>query len=125
MGNFSVNNNTNNVAYTQAKKPSKAKVVAGAAALTGIVVLGAGLATGKVKPGDIATFAQKAGAGVLDAVKHPKSIPNKLWGLTVDAISNGTAAIFKAKNAAAEGLQLVSGYAKAIGSAFADVFGKK
>lgn len=96
------------------KKPSKAKVLAGVAIAGAAVALGAGLATGKVKPDDVATFAKKAGATVADsavkvgkslveAVKHPKTtiknLPNKLWGLTLDAVGNGTVVVLKAKEA--------------------------
>ena len=126
MGNLSVGNNVSAASASQnvSKKPSKAKVAAGVAALAGVAVLGAGLASG-----DIVTFAQKAGKGALNTVKHPvktvKSLPDKLWGLTVDGIANGTEAVLKAKNAVVDGAKLAFEYAKAIGGSVVETFSKK
>ena len=59
-----VNKNTGtvnkNMGNGEVKKPSKAKIAAGAAVVAGTVVLGAGLASGKVKPADIQAFIQNA-----------------------------------------------------------------
>ena len=131
MGNLSVGNNVSAASASQnvSKKPSKAKVAAGVAALAGVAVLGAGLASGKIKTGDIVTFAQKAVKGALNTVKHPvktvKSLPDKLWGLTVDGIANGTEAVLKAKNAVVDGAKLAFEYAKAIGGSVVETFSKK
>ncbi|MCX4275773.1 MAG: hypothetical protein OSJ27_08365 [Candidatus Gastranaerophilales bacterium] len=144
MGISSVNNNqmaftgtvnknmgtvNKNMGNGEAKKPSKAKIAAGTAVVAGTVVLGAGLASGKVKPADIQAFIQKAGGNILNAVKHPKTtiqnLPNKLWGLTVDTIGNGAVAALKVKNAVVDKAQLALEYVKIIGSSIMDVFGKK
>ena len=137
MGISSVNNNiafagtankNTGTANNTVKKPSKVKVAAGVAAAAGVLALGAGLATGKVKPADITTFLQKAGKNILDAVKHPKKtateLPGKLWNLAVDGIGNATTAVLTAKNIVVDGAKIAYGYAKAIGSSFADVSGK-
>ena len=75
MGISSVNNNqmaftgtvnknmgtvNKNMGNGEAKKPSKAKLQQGAAVVAGTVALGAGLASGKVKPADIQAFYSKS-----------------------------------------------------------------
>ncbi len=132
MGNLSVNNNVSFAGANQnaaAKKPSKAKVAAGAAALAGVVILGAGVASGKVKAGDIVTFAQKAGKGALNTVKHPvatvKGLPAKLSNLATEGVIKGAEAFMNTKYAVADGAKLAFEYVKAVGSAVVDVFGKK
>lgn len=133
MGISSVNNNVafaGNANKNDAiKKPSKVKVAAGVAVAAGAVALGAGLATGRVKPADITTFLQKAGSSILEVVKHPRKtvneLPSKLWGLTVDGVGNATTAVLKAKDFVTNSVNSVLEYAKIIAESFACAFGKK
>lgn len=96
------------------KKPSKLKVAAGVAAVAGVAVLATGLKSGKIKPADITGFLQKAGKGALNTAKHPvatlKSIPNKLWGLTLDGVGKGTELFLDAKDIVTSGAKKVSDF---------------
>lgn len=109
----------------KAKKPNKLLTAAGVASLAGVAVLGVGLASGKIKPADVATFAQKAGNGLLNTVKHPvttvKNLPNKLLN-GVDAAVGGC---IKAAYALRDAKDVAVGYAKAVGGAIAETFSRK
>ncbi len=113
----------------ESKKPSKLKVAAGVATVAGAAVLAAGLASGKVKPADITNVLQKAGKSALNAVKHPvatvKSLPNKLWGMTLNGVGKGTELFLNAKDFVTGGVKKVSDYAGILKETFTEVFGRK